>query len=195
MPVVFQVTANAGAETARAIKRAVFWARAVADDQRPNVTPVIPSVRVYDARDEATAEPLPDHIAPLDEGVAQPVPTDGLWVDPAPADAEPYVTAVLDRATGQVVAHHVARETLSYAFFATAGTFSPLQTSSEPPPGVAVTSRVHIESKYRPPGAGAAPLDVTIWVVVRDERGGASWLARTLHVDARSTAGAGGQSP
>ena len=40
--------------------------------------------------------------------------------------------------------------------------------------------RLHIESKYKPEAGG--PSDVTIWIVVRDERGGASWVTRTLRV-------------
>ena len=184
MPVVFQVTAVAGSDTVKTVKRAIFWAQPVTADQIPNVTPTIASVRVYDRRDETTAEPVPDAVQPLVDGTAALVPRTGLWVDPAPADAEPYVTAVLDRITGQVIPHAVAKETLTYSFYATAGTFSPFETSSEPPLGVIAPGRVHIESKYHPPPAAETPADMTIWIVVRDERGGASWVTRALHVEA-----------
>ena len=184
MPIVFQLTVRAGDETALAIKRAIVWGHAVRDDQTPNTTPAIPSVTAYDRRDEATAEPLPGAVVPLDEGAPLPVPDHGVWIDPGPALAEPYVTAVIDRATGAVVPFDVAREKLSYTFYATAGTFSPLETSSEPPAGVTTTSRVHIESKYEPPPKAQRPADVTIWIVVRDERGGASWISRSLSVPA-----------
>ncbi|MES1171617.1 MAG: hypothetical protein ABUL77_00130 [Bacteroidota bacterium] len=184
MPVVFQLTARAGEDVVRAIKRVTFWLRPLSAEQRANTSPVIPGVSVYDQRDAATAEPVPGAVQTLDPGAPATVPGTGLWIDPAPADAEPFVTAVLDRTTGQAVPHDVGRETLRYAFYATAGTFSPFETSSEPPPGVTVTTRVHIESKYQPPPEAQRPADVTMWIVVRDERGGASWLTRSLRVPA-----------
>ena len=199
MPVVFQLTASAGGDTVRAIKRAIFWTHAVRDDQRANTTPVIPGVRMYARRDETTAEPLPDAVQALEAGTPADVTPDGVWIDPVAASdpsttalAESYVTTTLDRVTGQLGTIDV-KETLTYSFYASAGTFSPLQTRSEPPPGVVPRGRVHIESKYhppkdmtsQPPGAAAtAPLDVTIWIVVRDERGGASWVTRPLRVPA-----------
>jgi len=201
MPVVFQLTATAGGDTVRAIKRAIFWTHPVRADQRANTTPVIPGVRAYAQRDEATAEPLSGDAAPkaLEVGTPAEVTPDGLWIEPvAAADptttamAETYVTATLDRLTGQVGPIDV-KETLTYSFYASAGTFSPLQTSSEPPPGVVPRGRIHIESKYHPPkdmtsqttGAAApGPLDVTIWIVVRDDRGGASWVTRSLRLPA-----------
>jgi hypothetical protein len=194
MPLVFQITASAlndgggasgdPADTVVAIKRAVLWAAPVRADQRPNVLPVISSVRAYDRRDDATAEPLPDAVVPLDEGTPLPVPADGLWIDPALGEAERYVTAVLERSSGQAVPYEVARETLRYDFFATAGSFGALETSSEPPPGVAAPPRPHLESKYRPPPPNERPAEVTIWIVVRDDRGGVSWVTRSLFVPA-----------
>jgi len=197
MPVVFELTATAGADSVKAVKRAIFWTHAVRADQRANTTPVIPGVRAYARRDETTAEPLPDAVQALEAGTPADVTPDGLWIDPVAASdptttapAESYVTATLDRVTGQVGAIDV-KETLTYSFYASAGTFSPLQTRSEPPPGVVPRGRLHIESKYHPPksmtsqspGAAATePLAVTIWIVVRDERGGASWVTRSLRV-------------
>jgi hypothetical protein len=184
MPVVFQITAQADGEIVRAIKRVTFWANPVRADAQPNRAPEIDRVWAYDRRDEATAEPIPEALQPLIDGRPLSVPADGLWVDPAAGDAEPYVTAVLDRLTGEVIPHEVPHETLWYAFYATAGTFSPLETSSAPAPGVTNPIRVHIESKYHPPHATQTPVIVTIWIVVRDERGGASWVSRTLEVPA-----------
>jgi hypothetical protein len=184
--VVFELTARAGSDSVTALKRAIFWTRPIRADQTANRTPSIPGVRAYARRDETTAEPLPDAIQPLEVGAPVDVPKDGLWIDPvAAADptttalAEAYVTATLDRATNQVVPVDV-KETLTYTFYASAGTFDPFVTSSEPRPGVIPRGRVHFESKYHPPTAAAGPTDVTIWIVVRDERGGASWVTRTL---------------
>ena len=187
MPVVFELTAQAGDETVRAIKRVTFWAAPVREGQLPNLTPEISAVSAYDRRDPVTAEPIAGARQAMDEGVPFPVETSDFWIDPAPGVAEPYVTAVLDRLTGQVVPHEVPRETLHYTFFAPAGTFSPFETSSEPPPGVTVSYRVHIESRYQRPAPGTDTADVTIWIVVRDERGGASWVTRTLHLPDTAT--------
>jgi hypothetical protein len=188
MPVVFQLTVRAGDEEAIAVKRALFWRQPVRADQTPNRIPQIPGVRAYDRRDETTAEPLPDAITPVEEGTPVDVPLAGAWIEPvdaaAPAvtaEAENYVTATLDRLTGQVTPVDV-KETLTYTFYASSGTFAPQQTSSEPPPGVIPQGRLHIESKYKPEPGG--PRDVTIWIVVRDERGGASWVTRALRVAA-----------
>jgi hypothetical protein len=192
MPVVFQITASAGGDTVRAIKRVTFWPHAVRADQEANRAPRIAQVRAYDRRDEVSAEPIPAAVQPLLEGGAVEVPADGLWVDPAPGDAEPYVTAVLDRFTGQVTSHDVPQETLWYAFYATAGTFSPNETSNQLGPGVTAPLRVHIESKYHPPAATQFSVGVTMWIVVRDERGGASWVSRSLDVPAISPARSAG---
>ena len=189
MPVVFQLRVRAGDEIVDTIKRVIFWSHALNDQQRPNQLPVIPGVAAFDRRDPDTAEPV-DAVTALEIGTPRDVPGDGVWILPASATtgatalAEPYVTAVLDRVTGDVRPDVVARETLSYQFFATAGTFSPFQTSSEPPPGVTAT-RVHTESKYQPPPPKERPTDgadVTIWIVVRDDRGGVWWEERTLRV-------------
>jgi hypothetical protein len=181
MPVVFQLRVRAGDREIDAIKRVIFWSHPIDDAQRANTTPVIGGVTAYDRRDPTTAEPLPDAVVPLDQGTPLAVPEDGLWIDPAPAAAESYETVVLDRVTGTPTPDTIPRETLTYQFFATAGTFSPFETSSEPPPGVTVT-RVHIESKYHPPPPKDRPdgAAVTIWIVVRDDRGGVSWLQRSL---------------
>jgi hypothetical protein len=72
----------------------------------------------------------------------------------------------------------VEKETLRYRFFATAGTFTPAQTSSELLPGVVAIGPVHIESQYSAPATITGP--VTLWVVVRDDRGGEAWLERQL---------------
>ncbi len=189
MPIVFQVTARAGDQVVKAIKRVTFWMRPLRDDQVPNASPQLSSVRAWDRRDETTAEPRADAVVPLDEGVPLDVPEDGLWIEPAAAEAQPYVTAVIDRLTGEVVPHDIPRETIRYGFYATAGTFTPFETSSEPPPGVQVSTRVHIESKYEPPPLAERPagesLLVKVWIVARDERGGTSWLTRSLSVGGR----------
>jgi hypothetical protein len=102
--------------------------------------------------------------------------------------AEPYLTAVVDRFSDEAQPHAVPAETLRYQFFATAGKFVPGETTSELPFGARKYPRVPVEARYEPPAvednAGGAPREVTIWIVVRDERGGASWIERRLLVRA-----------
>jgi hypothetical protein len=105
---------------------------------------------------------------------------------PAPGDAEPFETTVIDPDTHHAVPFSVPRETLRYRYFATAGSFASAVTSSEPAPGFVPKGPIQIESKYRLPGADqiAGEELVTIWIVVRDDRGGESWVERTLRIRA-----------
>jgi len=136
-----------------------------------------------------TFDPL-GTITTLDPGAAAEVPagTKSVWIEPARGIAEQFVTTVIDPDTHLAVPFTVPRETLRYRFFATGGSFSPAITQSEPLPGFVATGPVHIESEYRlpsaaqlPPGPDGTAID-TIWIVVRDDRGGESWARRTLVV-------------
>ena len=68
----------------------------------------------------------------------------------------------------------------------TAGTFAPGNTSTERNPAFDVTKPSRIESQYTLPTADQIATEadgtavVTIWVVVRDDRGGESWQVRRL---------------
>ena len=132
-------------------------------------------------------------ISRRDRTGAKAVPAGGqLWIEPAPAVAEPYETTVIDDAgTHMAVPYHVDRETLRYSFFATAGSFAPPTTVSELLPGfVQVGDHIHLESQYSAPAsADDVAVDpatgkrlVTVWVVARDDRGGESWLIRQLEI-------------
>jgi hypothetical protein len=112
-----------------------------------------------------------------------------IWFEAAGVLTEPYITSVIDRTTDEIRIQEVPAETVRYAYFATAGKFVPPETSSELPFGAAPGDRVHIESRYEPPAASELTVDpttgrreqqVTIWIVVRDERGGSSWVERHL---------------
>jgi hypothetical protein len=179
LPISLEVTARAGDETATGIKRVIFWAAPVREDQRPNQNPRIGEIRLYFERDPVSLAPL-GLVETLPAGEPRRVLGDQpLWLEPTGAQAEPYVTAVIDRYTDQVRAQDVPAETLRYAFYATAGKFDPPQTGSDVPFGGAAAERPHVESKYLPP---PDPQEVTIWIVVRDERGGSSWVERRLLV-------------
>jgi len=207
LPMNLQLTVSDGVQTTVAIKRILFWYTGpdlywkgpLAPDQAPNQTPVIPQVCTYPDRDPNTADPV-QPIAQLDDGVPQTVRLGQvLWLQPSDdcsaspplqtaGVAEPYWTTVVDRDTHLAVPLHVDKERLRYAFYATAGKFDPPRTASELPTGF--TGTIHLESKYAPPdkldgvalGADGRPT-VTIWIIVRDERGGESWLVRQLALE------------
>jgi hypothetical protein len=187
-PFVLEIKVDAGGELLDAVKRVLYWARPIDAQQMPNNIPTIADLTLYADRD-ATSGMLVDPGTPIDP--ATPFPIAGSskpWILPAAGDAEPYETTVIDDTTHLVVPLSVPRETLRYAFYATAGTFAPARTASELPPGF--TGTVHLESQYTPPSdTSALPVDpasggrlVTIWVVVRDDRGGESWITRQLAI-------------
>ena len=128
----------------------------------------------------ALTDPYPD-AAPTLSLAAK----DRLYVLPVPAPdaAERYLLRVRNTQTNVVATQDVARELLTYQFYATAGTFSPDTQQSELSPFFTSTDgRAHTDSEYLPPKATELPADgrVTVWVVIRDERAGASWDSRTL---------------
>jgi hypothetical protein len=196
-PITLDLRAQAGSDTAEAIKRVLFWGARISPDQMVNQIPTIAGVTTYPDRDPDTFSPVETPVT-LAENAPQAVVAGGsLWVEPTspPNTAESYVTTVVDPATDQAVPLVVDRETLRYGFYATAGTFSPSQTSSELIPGfvnVDVTGKVHIESQWSAPAnVEDVPIDlttgkrlVTVWIVVRDDRAGESWTIRQLELTA-----------
>jgi hypothetical protein len=181
LPINVELVATAGSERAVAIKRVIFWPGPLGQGHHPNRNPVITELRSYPDRDLDTLAPI-GAVETLAADAAFPVRAgQKVWLEPVGAIAEPYVTAVVDRFTDQAQPHEVPAETLRYQFFATAGTFVPRETTSELPFGAKQYPRVPVEARYEPPAVdGAGPREVTIWIVVRDERGGASWIKRRL---------------
>jgi hypothetical protein len=115
----------------------------------------------------------------------------GLWLlpeyhaftdDPAIATDEHYRPTIINRDPPyQVIEGDETDERIRYAFYATAGHFDPPRSVNQLVPGTVGT--IHLESHYIPPATlSAVPVDaagqhlVTVWVVVRDDRGGESWL-------------------
>jgi hypothetical protein len=209
MPLNLQLTFNDGAEVTTAIKRVLFWSHRVSAAQKVNVIPTIPSVTGYVDRDPTTWMPTsplltldpatPTHVT-LGEGIYLlpkyvPLPPAGAPPDPN-ATPETYVTTVLDRDPPYQALPVTETERIRYAFYATAGTFDPPRTVDQNPPGStpppnATGTTIHLESQYVPPATLAdVPLDaatglrlVTIWIVVRDDRGGESWVTYSLALD------------
>jgi hypothetical protein len=190
LPMNIELTATDGVDTVKAVKRVLFWA-AMLPGQVPNENPSVPVVSIYRDRDEQTWEPIGD-VATLDPNTPVHVALGSqLWLRPElpPADVESYVTTVIDRdPPHRAVPIVVDKERIRYAFYASAGRFDPPRRVSELPPGVAGT--VHLESKYLPPATlDGVPADlngdrlVTVWVVLRDDRGGEKWLEAKLALD------------
>ena len=181
-------------------------------EQKVNVIPTIPSVSGYVARDASTWIPIdmpvtldpttPKHVA-IDKGIYLlptyvPLPAAGASPDPtAPTPTpETYLTTVLDRDPPYEAEVVEEVERIRYAYYATAGTFNPPRTvdqntpGSSPPKG-ATSTTIHLESQYVPPATlDDVPVDaatglhlVTVWIVVRDDRGGESWATYQLALD------------
>jgi hypothetical protein len=197
MPLTLDIKVDAAGEAIRGVKRILYWAQRIDDQQVPNQIPTIDTLSMFYARDDATFDPV-DTPQPIlhDDTAVPPPPFDAevtagatsLWILPSKGDAEMFETTVIDPDTHHAVPFTVPRETLRYRFFATAGTFNPAITQSEPEPGFVATGPIHIESEWSLPSAKQIPVDayghaiVTIWVVVRDDRGGESWQARKLQI-------------
>jgi len=191
MPLTLDIKVDAGTEQIRGIKRVLYWAQRINDTQLANQTPTIDTLSLFYFRDEATFLPVdePKEIKPAPEeplDVGQGVKS--VWILPSPGNAESFQTTVIDPDTHRAVPFTVERETLRYRFFATAGTFAPGNTSSERNPAFDVKAPIRIESQYTLPTANQIATDaygqavVTIWVVVRDDRGGEFWQERKLRI-------------
>jgi hypothetical protein len=192
MPLNFQITASDGVQMTKAVKRVVFWAQTW-PDQTLNQIPTIPSVSLFGHRDDLTFT-LSDPAGAL-EAAATPHATigKGLWLLPKFEEGvtgETYRPTILNRDPPyQVIEGDPIQERIRYAFYATAGHFDPPRTVNQLIPGTPGT--VHLESHYIPPGTlDEVPVDaasglhvVGVWIVVRDDRGGESWVTGHLVID------------
>jgi hypothetical protein len=193
MPLTLDIKVDADGEEIRAVKRILYWARPIDAMQMPNQNPTIDTVSLFYERDDATFDPVDTPLV-IGHNPAQDFDVDvkpgvsSVWILPSKGNAESFETTVIDPDTHQAVPFTVPRETLRYRFFATAGTFSPPTTSSEPETGFVATGPIHIESEYHLPPADQLAVDsaghavVAIWIVVRDDRGGEAWQQRNLRL-------------
>jgi hypothetical protein len=191
MPMNLDLTVTDGVDTVRAVKRVLLWATML-PGQVANVLPAKPAISLYRDRNEQTWVPIGD-VTMLDPAVPVRVAIGAkLFLRPElpPDDVEKYVTTVISRDPPHLAMPvTIPRERIRYAFYASAGHFDPPRTNSELPPGV--TGTVHLESKYLPPATlDEVPVDavsgdhlVTVWVVVRDDRGGEAWTQATVALD------------
>ncbi|HEY4184722.1 MAG TPA: hypothetical protein VGP07_06605 [Polyangia bacterium] len=190
---IVDLTFRLGSEDATVIKRVVYWPLLPAAEvpasftlpQLPNQNPRLVDIQLFRHRNTVTGDPedpWPDSGATLSLAAK-----DKLYVLPVPAPdaAERYLLRARNSQTSAVETLDVARELLTYRFYATAGTFDPDTQQSEL--SSVLTSpdgRAHIDSQYNLPKLADLPPDgeVTVWIVVRDERAGTSWDSRTFTV-------------
>ncbi|QDE88170.1 hypothetical protein BHS06_03920 [Myxococcus xanthus] len=153
MPLV--LFTQAGEERVYAQKLMVFWCPAV-EGMRANVQPVIPGLRVDDVAWAAEA--------PLELRGAGPFV---VTSEDVVALQETYVVP------GLRLEAVTLRESWVISWHATLGEFSPQETGGSSFGGQEGRHR----TEWEPP-EGAQAQEVTFWAVVRDGRGGSSWLVR-----------------
>jgi hypothetical protein len=182
-----------GSEQASAVKRIVYWpdlsstpdlaATFPADLQpeRPNANPIIEHIEFYSARDPVTGDPM--GLTGMDNTTVG--ASDKVYVLPVPAPnaAETYPLRVRNTQT-QAIETRVTQELLDFAFFTTAGTFSPAERQNTPFILSDPNSPIHLDSQLNLPAAADIPADgkIDIWIVVHDERGGTNWIHGTVNV-------------
>jgi hypothetical protein len=185
LPIAFQLAVAAGGESEIAVKRVIFAVPPDGHaDQTPNANPRIPALVSYADRDSDANPVMPQ---PFDLDQAMPVALgDSLWLEPQGVDseAETYFRRALTREAVPQIVVTEAKETLRYNFYATAGTFSPPNTASIVSVVRSMPQRVHVESQYQAPAVMPPDSVVTFWIVVRDERGGSSWVKGRLMLSA-----------
>lgn len=153
MPLVLR--AQTGDEVVYAQKLMVFWCPAV-EGMRVNEQPVIPGLRVDDAVWPAEA--------PLELRGAGPFV---VTSEDVAALQETYVVP------GLRLEAVTLRESWEISWHATLGQFAPQETGGSSFGGQEGRHR----TEWEPP-EGAQAQEVTFWAVVRDGRGGSSWLVR-----------------
>jgi hypothetical protein len=191
---IVNLTFVLGVESASAIKRVVYWPllppalvptnTACSGVQVPNKNPELQGIGFFRHRNDGIpADEYGNTVPPPTLSIA----TDQLFVQPAFNEfaTESYLLRVRNAETG-LVETQCRKELLTFQFFATAGTFSPAERTSELPPVLTTPANGHIpiDSQWKPPKEADLPADgkVTIWVVARDERAGAAWMSRQLLV-------------
>lgn len=180
LPVTLQLTVSAGADTMIATKRLIVSPR-LSPGQAPNGNPRID--RVYQRPDEDGFQMPVD----LDDPERNPTVVTSrrsVRLDARSSDAEAYVGNVFDPKTQTLVLTEFPKETLRFSYYAVWGSFSPGRISDEPSPFSELDGR-RTEVTYRAPEAATAPPPGTIdrvFVVVRDERGGSSWVRLALRL-------------
>ena len=156
MPLTLDITVDAGTSRSAGSSGCCTGPSASTTRRCRTRRPRSTRVELFYDRDEATFDPSTSR----SRSRTSPAPTStvdckagkrSIWIMPAPGTAESFETTVIDPDTHRAVPFTVQRETLRYRFFATAGTFPPPTTSSEPEPGFVAKAPIRLESEYRLP--------------------------------------------
>jgi hypothetical protein len=185
------LTFDLGDESASALKRVVYWpllppdlvppGTACSGAQVPNRNPELQGIGFFRHRNDGI--PADEYGDPFVPTVS--IAADELYVQPTFNEFAPesYLLRVRNADTGMVETQ-CRKELLTFQFFATVGTFSPPERTSELSPLLTPPDNGHIpiDSQWKPPAPDQIPADgmVTIWIVARDERAGSAWLSRKL---------------
>jgi hypothetical protein len=185
------LTFDIGPESASALKRVVYWPllppdlvppdTACSGVQVPNKNPDLQDIGLFRHRvDGIPMDEVGDPFVPTLS-----VTTDTIFVQPTFNEfaTESYLLRVKNAETGSIETQ-CRKELLTFQFFATVGTFSPAERTSELSPLLTTPDNGHIpiDAQWNLPKPDQIPADgmATVWVVARDERAGASWLSRKV---------------
>jgi hypothetical protein len=170
LPITVTFTVRAGEESVIAVKRLLFSPR-LTPAQTPNRNPIVTKFLWRSGREEPPKE--------VDPNLPPVVARGGrLRIRVAPAEAESYPARNFSAAERRFYTEQIPEETLRYHFFTTRGVFTPASVNNDPSP-LRTNPTVNLETTYEAPADVPGPYTAEVFVVVRDERGGASW-ARTL---------------
>lgn len=166
VPVVLHVTA--GEEQVFAQKLMVYSCK-LFDDQKQNVQPVIPGVTVNGADWPESLDGGPTVTIKLGEDDITMVPNDFGALE------EDYVVP-----SYELKAVHL-HESWKFSWHASLGRFSPTTSGGTDFSGMLSKPKSDWLPRIDGGTAGLTEQDVDFWIVVRDGRGGESWLERKAH--------------
>jgi hypothetical protein len=167
--------AGQGAEALQYGVKTMRYALPLPEGRQANQNPAIATLQASVNDGEPAAMPVGrciDVAAPLEVG-----PGDEIEIEPVPVEGarEEYLVPTFDGGA------RMFTENLVYTWYATHGTWEPEQTGG---PKDVAGNDPEVESLWTAPGAATVGdgLDVSVWVVQRDERGGQSWIETCVRV-------------
>jgi hypothetical protein len=174
LPLRFQLRARAGDEEVVVIKRLDLHPRF--DEASPNQSPVVTRVVARAKEGAPPTEVTADEPLPVRLGTK-------VLLLPEGAQAETYAAMTFDRDLGRPTLRTGIREVLRFSFFTTDGKLEPAQTNTEPE-AIFTSPKIKLEATFEAPKllAPGKPELVDLWIVVRDERAGQSFVHRRLRL-------------